>query len=359
VPDFTSALYLGFRHPSASLAPWEQLTTGVPAALRAPAATDRVAAALAALIGCRRATLATSTLHLFCDLFVVLADRDASIHVDGDAYPIARWGVERAAARGVAASSFAHSDPEALLRDVRTAAARRRRPIVLTDGFCPGRGPAPLRAYRDVVVRYGGLLVVDDTQALGVLGERPGPDAPYGRGGGGSLRRQDVSAPNVIVGASLAKGFGAPVAVLAGDAATVALFEERAETRVHCSPPSAAAVRAAARAVTLNGPVGEPRRARLAEVVRRFRAGAAAAGFEPRGGLFPVQTLAGVGDAAALHVRLRRLDVHTVLHADEGRPARLSFVFTARHEPAEIDAAVDALSSAAGELPYPARVETG
>ncbi len=31
--DFTSALYLGLRHGSRSLAPWDQLTLGTPAAL--------------------------------------------------------------------------------------------------------------------------------------------------------------------------------------------------------------------------------------------------------------------------------------------------------------------------------------
>ena len=114
---------------------------------------------------------------------------------------------------------------------------------------------------------------------------------------------------------------------------------------------------AAARALALNVPVGDARRTRLAALVRRFRAGARAAGFAPRGGLFPVQTLTRVGDAAALHERLRRLDVHAVLHADGGRTPRLSFVFTARHEPAEIDVAVAALSRAAAELPRAVRVE--
>ena len=33
VLDFTSALYLGLQHPSRSLRPWRQFTTGAPAAL--------------------------------------------------------------------------------------------------------------------------------------------------------------------------------------------------------------------------------------------------------------------------------------------------------------------------------------
>ena len=346
MPDFTSALYLGFRHPSSSLAPWERLTSGVPAALRESSRGVRVASALARLQGCDRATLAPSTLHLFWDLFVVLAEPGLSIFVDGEAYAIARWGVERAAARGVATSRFGHRDAEALARQVRAAATRRRRPLVVSDGFCPGCGAAPLRAYLELVRRYGGRLVVDDTQALGVLGKEPGPSAPYGRGGGGSLRHDGLEAPELVVGASLAKGFGAPVAVLAGDARVVSRFESRSETRVHCSPPSAAAVNAAAHALTLNEGIGEARRARLVSLVRRFRAGASAAGFVPRGSLFPVQTLAHVADAAALHERLRGLGVHTVLHDGGGRTPRISFLLTASHTPGDVDAAVAALERA-------------
>ena len=81
----------------------------------------------------------------------------------------------------------------------------RRRPVVVADGFCPTCGdqrrwPNFCDAWR----RYGGHVVLDDTQALGVFGEQVG--ALYGRGGGGSLRWQGVKSPDVIVGSSLAKG---------------------------------------------------------------------------------------------------------------------------------------------------------
>ena len=36
VLDFTSASYLGLRHPRRTLRPWPRLTTGVPAALAEP-----------------------------------------------------------------------------------------------------------------------------------------------------------------------------------------------------------------------------------------------------------------------------------------------------------------------------------
>jgi 8-amino-7-oxononanoate synthase len=91
--DFTSALYLGPQHSMGSLRPWSQLTTGAPAALIRPPGSDTVADQLARLQGCERGTLATSTLHLFWDLFGILAGCRVAIYLDAGAYPIAWWGL--------------------------------------------------------------------------------------------------------------------------------------------------------------------------------------------------------------------------------------------------------------------------
>lgn len=90
--DFTSALYLGLHHPSASLRPWGQLTTGKPAAFEAPVSEQRLARWLAGLVGCEQAVFGPSTLHLFWDLFGVLAKQEVSVYLDAGAYPIAHWG---------------------------------------------------------------------------------------------------------------------------------------------------------------------------------------------------------------------------------------------------------------------------
>lgn len=347
--DFTQALYLGFRHPSASLAPWRSLTLGVPAALAMPAESMAVAAAAASLLGCARAAVAPSTLHLFWDLFPLLAREDTTVHVDAGAYPIGRWGVERLQARGIPVRTFRHHDPEALGGQLRSCANRGRRPLVLCDGYCPGCGPAPLRDYSGLAERFGGRLVIDDTQALGVLGARPGPGAPFGRGGGGSLRRHGLEGSRLVLCASLAKGFGAPIALLAGDTEVVARYERLGETRVHCSQPSMASIRAAERALALNRAAGDDVRARLAGLLHRFRAGSARAGLALCGGMFPVQTLEPGAGAAHLHRRLLGLGVRAVLHrpAHGGGPV-ISFVLTARHRERDIDAALAALSRTAG-----------
>ena len=345
--DFTSALYLGLCHPSEALRPWGGLTTGRPAALGEPPDARAVAADLAALQGCERAVLAPSTLHLFWDLFGMLGRR-AAIYLDAGAYAVARWGAERAAGRGAPVRLFGHHDPVDLERWLRRDAGTGRAPVVAADGFCPACGrAAPLAAYLAAARTRGGQLIVDDTQALGVLGEAPGRGGPYGRGGGGSLRWSGVGGGDVLVISSLAKAFGAPLAALAGSDEAVRRFEERSDTRVHSSPSSVAVVRAAERALAINRQCGDALRLRLWRRVCLFRAGLRRAGLAAQGGPFPVQTILPEPgcDVPKQHRLLLDRGVRAVLRRDhDGTGARISLLITARHRPAQLACAVDALA---------------
>lgn len=347
--DFTSALYLGLKHPSRSLRPWQQFTTGVPAALAEPVEARQIALALAGMMDCEAATLATSTLHLAWDFFGLLAEKPITIFMDAETYPITRWGVQRAAMRGAAVRVFPHHDAAALGREL-AAAPPGRAPVIVTDGFCPGCGRvAPLGEYLALARRRGGLLVADDTQALGILGHTPSARMPYGGGGGGSLRWSGISGPEILVFSSLAKGFGVPLAVLAGSGAWIRKFKENSLTRVHCSPPSTAVLRAAEQALLCNRRDGDPRRGRLLELVRRFRRRARAADLAIGRGQFPVQTIRSAPGmpAPALHQRLAERGLRAVLHRGENDSPRLSFLITSDHTSAEIDTAVSLIAAAA------------
>jgi 8-amino-7-oxononanoate synthase len=347
VLDFTSALYLGLRHPSPSLRSWSGLTTGKPAALEPAPGSAVIAGKFAALVGCESALPVASTLHLFWDLFGVLARDQVRIYMDQGTYAIARWGVERAAARGVPVRRFAHHDPAALKTAIEQDRHGGRRPIVVADGFCPACGrPAPVAQFLQSTAPHGGHVVLDDTQALGVLGRQGG--TAYGRGGGGSLRWQDIRSPDVIVGSSLAKGFGVPMAMLAGSASLIRRFEAQSETRLHCSPPSVANLRAAEHALAVNRADGDHLRRYLAQLVRRFRAGLRAIGLAADGGLFPVQTLRPAGVAAeVLYERLLDLGIHTiVIRRCREIGAQVAFLITALHRSSDIDLAVEAIRRA-------------
>jgi len=350
--DFTSALYLGLRHPSAALKPWPALSSGRPAALAQAADANTVAVDLARLAGCEAGLLLPSTLHLFFDLFATLPAR-STYFVDAGSYPVARWGVERARARGAELRSFRHYDADALAQMLARESGMGFRPVAVVDGYCPGCGvPAPVKDLLAAVRRYDGLLVIDDTQAFGILGERRHVAAPhlhaadYGSGGGGILRHSGASGPDILLAASLAKGFGAPVALLAGPASRMARFSRSSLTRVHCSPPSVAVVRAAERSLEVNARRGDALRRRLARLVKRFRERVADTCAIAHGGIFPMLTLgceAARGEnAVTLHRQLAQSGIRCVLHG--GREPRLSFLFTAAHDESAVDSAANALN---------------
>jgi len=343
--DFRSSLYLGLHHPSRSLAPWDRLTTGVPAALGEPPAAWLVAAALARLQGCERAIVARSTLHAFLDCFAVLGGRDRPVLVDTGAYPIAGWAAGAALARPVV--RFGHHDPDDLRRRLR----RLRRPLVVCDGLCPGCGAvAPLAGYLELTDRHGGLLLIDDTQALGVLGRRDRP-GPYGTGGGGSPAWAGVGGPRVLVVASLAKGLGAPLAAIAGGAGPLGRLADGRPARVHASPPSTADLHAAWHALDANRRVGEARRERLRALVARLRRRLVERGVAICGGPFPVQSLPAMPPPAAARIAAA-LDAHgmrAVLQRPRCRDgATVTLLVNADHTAGEIDRVVDALAGALG-----------
>jgi 8-amino-7-oxononanoate synthase len=345
--DFTSALYLGMRHAHWALPPWLRLTTGRPAALEEPPEANRLSQDIARLLRCERAILAPSTLHLFWDLFDVLASRRIAIYVDAGTCPIARWGIERANAKGIPVAEFPEHDPDSLEALLRRDRAGGRHPVVVTDGLCAETGrTAPLADYLALVRKNGGRLVIDDTQALGVLGGDPSDDAPYGHGGGGTPAWRGIEAPELITGSSLAKGFGAPLAVIAGAATVISNLESLGATRIHCSPPSLASIGAAHRALAINNREGDVLRARLAKLVRHFKAGLRRVGLSAQGGLFPIQTLKAIEgvEPEALHRRLLDLGIGALLHRSRSsRRPILSFLITAAHTRADIGRCIDAL----------------
>jgi 8-amino-7-oxononanoate synthase len=349
VADFTSSLYLGMRHAAAELPRWTALTTGRPSVLGRPPAARRVAQQLAALQGAERALLARSTLHAFADCLDVLAGAGSGLVVDTGLYPVARWAVQRAAGLGVPVASAAHRDLGDLARALDGHARHGLRPVVLADGVCGGCGrPYPLGAALPRVRAHGGILLIDDTQAVGLFGSRADRAHPFGRGGGGSVCRSGVPFHDVVAVASLAKAFGAPVAAVAGPDEIVRTVERLGGAAMHSSPPSTVDVAAAARALERNAHEGDALRGRLARRIRALRLRCAGRGLHLAGGLFPVQATPqiGVGKGRDLLDRLAARDVRAVLRRGCGNRSAVVLVLTARHGVEEVTAAADALVAA-------------
>jgi 8-amino-7-oxononanoate synthase len=341
MPDFTSALFLDWRHESADLGGWSSLTTGRPAALGESPAAIALGRRIAGAQGAAAGVVHRSALHALIDILSLSARPGSVVFLDREAYPLART-----AATGVAGTvpvgTFGHHD------GVDLAAAVDRlggRPVIVTDGWCTScNRPAPLPELERIARDHGGLLVVDDTQGAGILGSRSVRHPPFGCGGGGTFRWLGAAPGDAIQVVSLAKAYGAPLAVTTGPERVVGRLAAYG-TRSTSSPPSAADLAAASRA-TADERGNDLRRDLLARLVLRLRRGMRQLGLAVVGLAFPVVTVAlsRRESAAALHGRLVRAGVHALLlHAPCLRQPAIAFAVTAGHVDADIDEALAAL----------------
>jgi 8-amino-7-oxononanoate synthase len=222
-------------------------------------------------------------------------------------------------------------------------------PIVVTDGILPASGSlAPIAEYANLAAGRSGLVLVDDTQALGILGSSANGSSPYGVGGGGLLRNADIQSEEVVLVSSLAKAFGVPVAMVGGSTPLISSLRGSSLMRTHCSPPSVAVIAAAAHALQQNRRHGDALRARLARNVSRLRRGLNYLGIAASRSLFPVQPLRLAGTTAtSVHSKLQQAGVSALLQRTSSG-AQLTFVVTARHSPEEIDEAMETLAHALG-----------
>ncbi len=356
--DFTSSLYLGMRHASTELPSWAALTTGRPAVLEPPPGAVPTAARLATLTGAERAVLTRSTLHGLVDCLDVLAGPDVGLAVDAGAYPVAQWAVQRAVARRTPVVVVGHHEPADLAAAVRRLTGRGLRPVVVADGVCTGCGRSyPLASASAQVRPLGGMVLLDDTQGLGILGARPDRVRhPYGHGGGGSVRHAGVGHAGIVTVSSLAKAFGAPVACAAGPASVLTRVRI-AGSAVHSSPPSAVDIAAAGNALDRNAAAGDALRALLADRVRALRRCTAEQGLPLLGGLFPVQSTPAVSVASGRQLlgRLAAAGVCAVLRRACGGGSAVTVVLTVAHRPADIERVADVLSAAWRELSGPVK----
>ncbi|MGH3870626.1 MAG: aminotransferase class I/II-fold pyridoxal phosphate-dependent enzyme [Pseudonocardiaceae bacterium] len=354
--DLTSSLYLDMRH--AELPGWTALTTGRPAVLEPPPGAVATAARLAVLSGAEQAVLARSTLHALIDCLDVLSGPDTGLAVDTGVYPVVWRAVQHVAARHTPVIRVEHHEPADLAAAVRRLAGRGLRPVVVADGVCPGCGRVyPLASAAAQVRPLGGLLLLDDTQGLGILGAHPDRVGhPYGHGGGGSVRHAGVGHAGIVTVSSLAKAFGAPVACTAGPAGVLARVRV-ADSAVYSSPPSTVDVAAAATALDRNAAMGDALRALLADRVRVLRHRTAEQGLSLVGGLFPVQSTPAVSVVSGRRLlsRLATAGVRAVLRRACGGGSAISVVLTVAHRPAEIERAADVLGAAWRELAGPVR----
>jgi 8-amino-7-oxononanoate synthase len=290
-------------------------------------------AALARFKGAEAALLFSSGYHANCGVVPALADR-------GDAVFSDRWNhasiVDGCRLSFAETHRYPHCDVDALERLLARSAARRK--LVVTDAvFSMDGDAAPLRELCDACERHGAMLYVDEAHATGVLGP----------GGGGLAEALGVASRVDARMGTLGKALGSFGAFVCGSAALREWLVSRARTFVFTTalPPAACAAALAALGIVAAEP---ERRARLAALGERMKAGLARLGFPlPRvvAPIFPV--VLGeerVAIDASRRLRERGFFVRAI------RPptvppgtSRLRVTLTAGHDERQVDAFLGAL----------------
>ena len=155
----------------------------------------------------------------------------------------------------------------------------------------------------------------------------------------------------MLLVSSLGKGFGVPLASIAGSAERVAWFRARSSTRVHCSGPTAPELRALERALEENTRRGDALRGTLLRNIAVWRSVFHELGFATADPLHPVQRLRlprGT-DLEQLQRAARARGVHVWMSASEHVPASVLVVLTAALSETDVARACGALASALEE----------
>jgi len=222
------------------------------------------------------------------------------------------------------------------------AAAGARRTLVVTDGVFSMDGSfAPLREICDLADRYGAMVMVDDSHAIGFVGDS----------GAGTPEMFGVRDRVDIVSGTLGKALGgASGGYISGHREIVDLLRQRARPYLFSNsiPPTVVAGSLVALDLVSRGAAA---RATLRGNAKRFRDGMAAAGFTLLPGEHPIVPVmfADEHEAVRMASALFDLGIYVVAFSYPVVPmgkARIRVQVCANHSTDDIDACVAAFIAA-------------
>jgi glycine C-acetyltransferase len=236
------------------------------------------------------------------------------------------------------------ADLEARLREADAGGARFK--LIVTDGVFSMDGTfAPLREICDLADRWGALVMVDDSHAVGFVGAT----------GRGTPEHCGVAGRIDLLSGTLGKALGgASGGYVSGRRELIALLRQR--SRPYLFSNTLAPVIAGASIAALDLLAGSTAlRDRLAENTRHFRTGLAATGLTLRPGSHPIVPVM-LGDAALAQRFAARLLDHGVYAVGFFHPvvphgqARIRTQVSAAHRPEDLEFAIRAFATVKHEL---------
>ncbi|WP_417547051.1 8-amino-7-oxononanoate synthase [Marinobacter segnicrescens] len=220
--------------------------------------------------------------------------------------------------------------------------------LVVTDGvFSMDGDVAPLRKLAALCRQYDALLIVDDAHGFGCVG-------PDGRGSVLEAGLDEDEVPLVV--GTLGKAFGTSGAFVAGPPLLLDYLVQKARSYIYTTAMPPALATASCKSVELVEH-GQQRRNQLSRLINRFRAEAAAMGYELMPSATPIQPIM-IGnphEAVRLSQSLEQQGILVTAIRPPTVPqgeSRLRVTFSAAHTDEQLDQLLAALADCA---PQPIR----
>ena len=174
---------------------------------------------------------------------------------------------------------FRHKDANDLSVKLADNVKAGQIPLVLSDGVFPTTGAiAPLRDYVETLSPYDDtLLCVDDSHAIGVIGEE----------GKGTFEYLGLRGPNLYLVGTLSKAVGGVGGIVPGSHGLMEKIRQHSRVPIGASPPSAAAAAAAATGLRILSEHPEMRK-QLWSNVARVRGGLRKLGIDVEASPVPI-----------------------------------------------------------------------
>jgi len=299
---------------------------------------------LSAFLGQEDTILYSSCFDANGGVFETLLEAEDAVISDALNHASIIDGIRLSKARRFRYANRDMADLEAKLKEAADGGARRM--LVVTDGvFSMDGHVAPLAEICDVAERFGAMVMVDDSHAVGFVGP----------GGRGTPELHGVMDRVDILTGTLGKALGgASGGYVAARAEIVALLRQRSRPYLFSNTLAPVIAAASLTVLDLLESAGDLR-ARLVENTARFRSRMAEEGFDILPGDHPIVPVM-IGDAAVagrLAERLLERGVYAVGFSYPVVPqgqARIRVQLSAAHSTEDVDRAVAAFVAARTDL---------
>jgi acyl carrier protein len=362
--DFASANYLGLDlHPAV----WASIPEAIKRwgvhpswtrAVASPQVYEDLEQELARFIGAPYVLAFPTVTLLHSGVLPVLAGGDGVILLDRAAHNSMKEAAQLAAARGTKVDWFHHNDPKDLERRLELYREQPRKIIAINGVYSMSGEYPPLPELVRLARKHGARVYIDDAHGLGIIGQNPTPDNPYGERGNGIVRYFGLRhGDDIIYVGGMSKAFSSMLAFVTCTNEAEKRRLSMASTAVFSGPSPTASLASAMAGLSISqDDEGSDIRRRLLKLTRQLIVGARALGFAvDNNELFPIVSVR-IGIVADVVRACNVLWEHGILITPALFPAvpidrgGLRFTVTAANTEEQVRLAIEALRKVREEL---------